>query len=100
MAESRKRITTRIDNDLYEKLEYFAKKNGVSVSEYIENSIEHMIKWENSDYDLPRAEITRLNQLIESIAKLDLSVQGLTEITVTGFDGILSISRGDSYLTT
>ena len=53
---------------------------------------------ENGDYDLPKAEILRLNQLIEIISVLSSDVQSLESVTIHGFDSLLNLTRGDNYL--
>lgn len=90
------RFTARFDPDSYDKLKYWAAKRNLSVNEYLELALEHMIAWENSDYDLPRAEIARLNQLIDAMTSLSSNIKSLEDVTVSGFESLIGLTKGDS----
>ena len=92
------RVTATLDDDMYERLKYWAGKKGLSINEYLAESIDLSIRRENKDYDLPELEIQRLNQLIDTITVLSMNVKSLEDITVSGFDSLLSLCKGDSYL--
>ena len=92
------RITTRIPAELHAQVRYWAQKGGLSESEFVQESIEFMIRWKNKDYDLPTLEIQRLNQLVEHIKILSSNVHGLEGVVTNGFDSLLKLTRGDNYL--
>ena len=92
------RLTLRLPEDEYQRLEYWATRREMSVNEYMVEALYHMIKRENGDYDLPTAEIARLNQLIEVVMSLSSNVKSLENVTVSGFDSLLGLTRGDNYL--
>lgn len=94
----RPRTNVRMHPDTKARVEYWAKKRGVSMNEYIEEAIEERIRRENSDYDLPTLEIARLNQLIDEIKALSTTNQALEGVVVRGFDSLLQLTRGDNYL--
>lgn len=100
MAENagRHRITVRISEDDYERLKYWAAKKQLTVNEYVQDSIDQAIKRENGDYDLPAAETARLNQLIDVVTELSSNVRSLEDVTTSGFDSLLGLTRGDNYL--
>lgn len=100
MAENaeRHRITIRISEDDYERLKYWAAKKQLNVNEYIQDAIDQAIKRENGDYDLPSAETARLNQLIDVVTELSSNVRSLEDVTTSGFDSLLGLTRGDNYL--
>lgn len=54
----------------YDKLEYWSKKYEMTRAELLIVAMDHYIGWRNGDYDLPRAERQRLNQLTDAIASL------------------------------
>ena len=83
VKKGKHRVTVTIDDDMYEKLNF---------------AIEQTIAMENGDYDLPKAEILRLNQLIETISVLSSDVKSLESVTIHGFDSLLNLTRGDNYL--
>ena len=90
------RFTLRLSSDEKQAIEYWSKKRGMSLNEYIAFSIEHMIRYENKDYDLPVAEIQRLNQLIDVVNGLVSTTLNLEKITTSGFNSLLQLTRGDN----
>lgn len=98
MAKDRVRITVRVDNDLDERLKYWADKKGISKNQYILEAIEETIRRENLDYDLPTLEIARLNQLIDVVTLLSSNIENLEDIVIKSRDSLLQLTRGDNYL--
>ncbi len=47
---------------------------------------------------MPTPKIQRLNQLADTISVLSLSIQSLEKIITSGFDSLISLTRGDNYL--
>lgn len=91
-------MTLRIDKDTHERLKYWANKKGMAINSYVVLAIENAIKYENKDYDLPTAEQQRLNQLIDLITSLLTRISSLEDVTISGFESLISLTRGDSYL--
>lgn len=87
----------RLPSKLHEQALHYAEKHGQSLNEYFRACVEHMINWENRDYDLPTAEIQRLNQLVDGTKALDEDVRALVDIVVSGFDSLLGLTKGDSH---
>ena len=98
IKDGRHRVTVTIDNDTYERLKYWAAKKECSINEFLGFAIEQTIAMENGDYDLPKAEIQRLNQLVDVITVLSSNIQSLEDVTIHGFDSLLNLTRGDNYL--
>lgn len=93
------RHTLRVNSDTQMQLLHWSKKTGMSINEFIIEAIDLKIAYENGDYDLPRAEIQRLNQLIDLIGSLAKNSTNLERVVVSGFDSLIGIARGDnSYL--
>lgn len=92
------KLTLRLPETLKENVMYWAKQYGLSMNDYIVDAIERGIRFENKDYDLPSAEIARLNQLIDVITSLSTNVKSLENVTISGFDSLLGLTRGDNYL--
>ncbi|WP_078598345.1 hypothetical protein [Evansella clarkii] len=82
----------------YRYLAYWSDKFGMDQTEFLINAMYHYVKWQNQDYDLPTAEIQRLNQLIDAIENLSTNQHHLGKSVVNGFDAMLGIIRGDNYL--
>lgn len=93
-----KRITFRVSEDDVSKIDHYAEREGLTRSEFMYAAVEYYMKWINSDYDLPRAEIQRLNQLVDGFNSLTKAVENNTNVTLSGFDGMMNIYRGDNYL--
>lgn len=93
-----KRHNMRMYDDDYDLLVYWADRYGVDRTEFLVDAMKHYIKWRNQDYDLPTAEIQRLNQMIDAVQNLAVTQEHLITTTVNGFDSILGISRGANYL--
>lgn len=93
-----KRVTVRVDEDTYKQLEYWAARRECSINEYLSDAVSEKIANENGDYDLPKLEVNRLNQLIDVITVLSSNVKSLEDVTIHGFDSLLGLTRGDNYL--
>ncbi len=91
-------MTIRLHPDLMKNVEYWAARKEMSKNEYICWAVRHAIAWENRDYDLPTAEVQRLNQLVDVIESLSSNVKSLEDMTQAGFDSLLGLTRGDNYL--
>lgn len=95
---SRVRRPVRLHPDTDQRAQYWASKHNISENAYIEQAVEEKIRRENGDYDLPTLEIARLAQLIDHVASLSTNVANLERVTVTGFDSLMGLTRGDNYL--
>ena len=92
------RVTTTLSSDDYERLKYWAASHEMSVNEYIRAAILFKIQWDNKDYPMAPMEVHRLNQLVDVITVLSSNVRSLEQVTVSGFDSLLGLTRGDNYL--
>lgn len=90
------RLTLRIDRDAYERLKYWAERRDVSVNEYMIDALYAQIRRENMDYDLPSAEIARLNQMYDMTMGLSDNIKSLEDVIVAGFESLIGLARGDT----
>lgn len=97
-SENSKRVTATVNEDTYQRLMYWADKKGISINQYLNEAIDMAIAYENRDYPLPTLEQARLNQLIDSIAAMGSNMKSLEGIVTSGFDSLLKLVNGDSYL--
>lgn len=88
----------RMYEEDFNLLVYWSEAFNMDRTEFLINAMHHYIKWKNGDYDLPRAEIQRLNQLVDAIENLATNQEHLESSIVSGFDAMLGIIRGDNYL--
>lgn len=93
------RFTLRLHEGQMEELEYWSEKQQLSKSEFLTEAMYHYIAWVNSDYDLPTAEVARLNQMLESMESLVVSNRNLENTVINGFDSLIGLTKGDNYLT-
>lgn len=97
-SEDAKRVTATINEDTYQRLQYWADKKGISINQYLCDAIDKSIAYENQDYPLPTLEQARLNQLIDRIAALESNFKSLESVVTSGFESLLGLTRGDNYL--
>ena len=95
---TRSRKTIRLHPDTAQRVDYWANRHGINENEYLVLAIEEKISRENGDYDLPTLELHRLNQLIDETKSLSINVANLESVVTSGFDSLLGLTRGDSYL--
>lgn len=102
MSQSEEQKTERHSMRMYpkdfEKLVYWSERYGMSRTDLLITAMYHYIGWRNGDYDLPRAETERLNQLIDAINNLASNQANLEKSIMSSFDIMLGIIRGDNYL--
>lgn len=92
------RLTLRISESCFQKLSYWADREGCSINEFVPIILDKYISIMNGNYDLPSLEIQRLNQLIESMTVMSRNMQSLETVVINGFDSLLGLTRGDNYL--
>lgn len=96
--KTRFRFTASVDEETYERVLYWAKKNNLSINELLRDAINLYIAHQNKDYDLPALEIQRLNQLVDQILSLSSNVGSLEKVVTHGFESLIQLTRGDNYL--
>lgn len=92
------RLTVRLNDSDFEKLSFWAKKEGYSINEFIPVILDRYVSIANGDYQLPTLEAHRMNQLIEQMAVMSRNMQALESVVTSGFDSLLLLTRGDNYL--
>ena len=92
------RVTAAIDEETYATLEYWSKKRGISMNEYIRLAVDNQIKFENKDFDIPDIMIVRLNQIQGLLRDLESSNNNLNQTIIKGFDSLIGLTRGGNYL--
>lgn len=97
-AANTKRVTATITEDTYQRLCYWAEKNGISINQYLNEAIDMKIAYENKDYPLTTLEQARLNQLIDGQAVLSSNIKSLESVILSNFEALLGLTRGDNYL--
>lgn len=91
-------IKIRLHPDVLERTKYWADRENLSFNEYLSMAVEEKIARANGNYDLPALEIQRMNQLVDEMKAMSINMTNLETVTVNGFDSLLGLTRGDSYL--
>lgn len=92
------RVNMRMYPDDYNHLVFWSERFGMDQTEFLIAAMYHFVKWRNQDYDLPTAEVQRLNQMVDAVNSLVTSHEHLEKSVIHGFDAMLGIIRGDNYL--
>lgn len=93
------RVFFRLSAEEKQRAEYWADKRGfASVNDYVADALDEKIRRENGDYDLPTLEMARLAQLVDLVKSMEVNQNNLEQVILTGFESLLSMTRGDSYL--
>lgn len=98
LASKKKRMELRVDADLYEEFRHFAETQQTSINQAMMDAMKWYMNYVYHDYDLPTAEVERLNQLIVSQEGLSESVRSMQRTMINGFRAILGVMHGSSYL--
>lgn len=98
VSADRVRKSMRLQADTVAQIDYWRRKRGLTEQEYMVLAVEEKIARENRDYDLPTLEIQRLNQLVDEMRANSTNLANLEAVVTTGFDSLLGLTRGDSYL--
>lgn len=98
----RDKKTGRHNMRMYEEdsqyLIYWSTKFGMDQTEFLLTAMRHYVAWRNQDYDLPTAEVQRLNQMVDAVQNLAVRQEHLEKSVVNGIDALLGLMRGDTYL--
>jgi len=98
IKESNHRVTVTVKEDEFQQMKYWSAKHDCSINDYLREAILSAIKRENNDYDLPTLEQQRLNQIVDRMDVMSANVQSLEQVTISGFDSLLGLCKGDNYL--
>lgn len=99
LAEKR-RLECRFEADLADKIEYFAQKEGLSKTDFLEEAAKYYIAYLMGDFDISSPMVQRLNQMLEVMIGVDSRLSGLEDTTRAGLQSIMQLSRGENYLLT
>lgn len=90
MRERDGRMSIRINSALQADVRHCAKSKEISMADFVEEAFERHIRFLYGNYDLPRAEIHRLNQLVASMDNLANRTGSLEKTSYAFFELLLS----------
>lgn len=97
--DRRERAVLRLAPDVKQRAEYWAQRRGYSsVNEYMADAVDEKIRRENLDFNIPDLLTARMNQLIDEVKANSVNTANLERVVTTGFDSLIGLTRGDSYL--
>lgn len=97
-SEETKRVTVTVTEETFQRMQYWAEKEGISINQFLNDALDLKIAFENRDYPLPTLEQARLNQVIDAMAAMSSNFKSLQGVVVNGFDSLLRLTTGDNYL--
>ncbi len=95
---SRHRVSVRLSDKDAEMLNYWSDKLDMTKTELLIVGLRHYVGWQNADYDLPTAEVARLNQLVEAVDTLTSNQKNMETTIMNGLDSVVGLVRGENYL--
>ena len=98
IAKNKERVSFALPKELLLAIDQWAKEYGCSRTEFIILALERQVDWSNKNFDIPSAMEKRINQLIDTIIVLSENVKSLEDLTISGFDSLVNLTRGDNYL--
>lgn len=85
-----------IQGDTVDLIDYWTRKKGFrSKAAFVEAAVKRYIAIENQDYDLPLAEIQRINHLTTAITALTEEEKRTRQTVNQGFNAILNLDEED-----
>lgn len=91
-----RRIVVILRPDLLKQLEYWSKKQNMTINEYLGRALDMYVAFEKSDHAIPNKRIKRLNTCTDSVETLRKSIGTLQNAINEGFDNLLILTRGDN----
>lgn len=92
--ENAMRVTVTLSNDMLVKLGYWAQKHGITINQYIADAVAFSVKKNADGYKTLTQECERVNKCCELILKTNKAVSGMNKTIISGFDTLLSVTRG------
>ena len=91
-----KRVQVRVSDNTYERIKYWSESKDMSINEYLLDAIDRQIRFDNKDFDYQDIFIDKMNEIIDAIEMLKQTDDNLANIVVSGFNSLLSLTRGDN----
>ncbi len=95
--EDMHKLCVRIPETQYQRLCYWAEKNGMSAAQYLSLCIDRSIDIENGAAVLPDIQAQRINQISDAVLNIAQRMQKLEQTCYNGLDTIIALAQGDDY---
>lgn len=70
MQKKNERLQVRLDQEEAAQLNYWSEKMNLTKTAFLRQAMQFYIRYLHNDYDLPTAEIQRLNQMVDAVTML------------------------------
>lgn len=85
--------TVKIDRAIIDQVDYWQRKAGFkSRKDFVSEAIRQYIALKNGDYQLPNAEIQRINQLIMAMNAQTVEIKTLKKAVDSGFSALYNLT--------
>ena len=93
-----KRVTATVDLKTFERLNFWADAEGVSINQFLNEAIDLAIDFKNHRYPMTTIMEARVNQLVDAVERNTSELRALSRTAVSGFESLVGLTRGDNYL--
>lgn len=100
-APGKTRVSTTITDYKYEQVKFWAKKQGITVNQFISEAISLAIDFQNGDYHISDQDgivMGQLDQIRHGMADLNSNIVVMQKDVLSALDSLISLTRGDNYL--
>lgn len=88
MQKKNERLQIRLDQEEVAQLNYWSEKLNLTKTAFLRQAMQFYIRYLHNDYDLPTAEIQRLNQMVDAVTMLaqsQLTLEHTVRQTMSNF---------------
>lgn len=89
------RVYPRFTEEDYQRIRYWAEHEGLKPAQFVVEATLHYIDEMNGNYDLPKLEIQRLNQLVDTTSSLTVAIEALVDVCSNGFSTMQQLATGE-----
>lgn len=96
---SSKRVTLRMNEDVYERMRYWSEREGLSINDYVAAAVEDAVARDSGA--MPEYNdlfLGRFNQLIDMVGDVSSKLDNQAVVINHGLDTMVSIARGDDNM--
>ena len=92
------RVSVRVDDKLYEQLEYCAQRENKTMSDILLEAIQYRLDATHQYYDIPNILVQRLNQLIDQQQVMLHDMRSRDDAINASLSELVSLANGGNYL--
>ena len=97
-AQELKRLNLRLPMDMFKRIEYWSQRHGLSMNDYLIEAIDHAIKYENMDYELPHFEAIRAQQDRDMLVAMSHKMDHIESMVSASNEHLMLLMSGGNYV--